>query len=129
METTHVLYNANSVICRFEIGHYIEYARLNGLNIVFHDINCTNLSRWGMTLADAQSNFHVIQNGKVYKGVPAFILLWGMMPKYHRLAKLVNQPFMLKPTSLMFDNLVMPMLHKLAIEREAKALERRGVIR
>lgn len=129
MEETHVLYNANSVICRYEIGHYVEYAGSNGLNIMFHDINRTNLSQWGMTLADAQSNFHVIQNGKTYKGVPAFLVIWKMMPKYHRLAKLVGHPFMLNPSSWLFDRLIMPMLHSWAIARDNRALERSELTR
>lgn len=129
MEKTHVLYNGNSVVCRFEIGHYIEYARVNGLGIAFHDINTANLSRWGMTLADAQSNFHVIQNDQIHKGVPAFLVVWKMMPKYQRLARFVEQPFMLKPTTVLFDRVIMPVLHKWAIARENKALESSGLLR
>ena len=78
-EDTSVLYNGECPVCRFEIDHYAEYSRDNGLPIRFDDLNSDALAGWGVSADDAAKRLHVRKNGQVYSGIPAFVLLWQDM--------------------------------------------------
>ena len=70
---TRVLYNHDCPVCRAEITHYADYAGREGLAIGFYDLNMVDLGMWGVTADQAARRLHVVHEGRVLSGIPAFI--------------------------------------------------------
>tara|TARA_R110002126_G_scaffold10390_1_gene47341 strand:+ start:627 stop:1019 length:393 start_codon:yes stop_codon:yes gene_type:complete len=116
-----VLYNGECPVCRFEIDHYAEYSRDNGLPIRFDDLNSDALAGWGVSADDAAKRLHVRKNGQVYSGIPAFILLWQDMPRFRWLARVVSWPVVQPVTEVLYDRVLAPVLYRWHLARERKA--------
>ena len=108
---TRVLYNETCPVCRFEIDHYRSYARQNVLPIAFDRACADDLTVWGLTEDEAVRRLHVIQNGEILTGVPAFIALWQDMQRYRWLARVVAIPPIRVCASLVYDHLLAPALY------------------
>lgn len=108
---TRVLYNHDCPVCRAEITHYQDYAGREGLAIGFDDLNHVDLGMWGVTADQAARRLHVVHDGQVVSGIPAFILLWQQMPRYRWLARLVGLPVVRQIAVLVYDRILAPALY------------------
>ncbi len=120
-DDTSVLYNADCPVCRFEIDHYASYSRDNDLPIRFDDLNGDELETWGVSADDAAKRLHVRKNGQIYSGIPAFILLWQDMPRYHRLARVVSWPLVQPLAVVVYDWVLAPVLYRWHLARTRRA--------
>ena len=86
-----VLFNDSCRICSREIGHYKS---LNPRQIKWIDINDVSLSTEmsGKSHRELLRRLHVIDDGIIYSGVKAFIIMWDKIPKYRWVSKLVAIP-------------------------------------
>ena len=86
-----VLFNDSCKICSKEINHYIS---LEPEQIKWIDINDISLSTEisGKSHRELIRRLHVIENGEIYSGVRAFIVMWGKIPRYRWISKLVAFP-------------------------------------
>ncbi len=86
-----VLFNDSCKICSREISHYKS---LNPCQIKWVDINDVSLSTKmsGKSHRELLRRLHVIDDGRIYSGVKAFIIMWGKIPKYRWVSKLVAIP-------------------------------------
>jgi len=119
-QKTSVLYNAQCPVCNFEISHYETYADANGLPIRFDDLNSEALAQWDLTADQAARRLYVAHDGKLTSGIPAFLILWRQMPKYHWLAKLIALPGIRQAASVTYDYVLAPLIYRWHLHRLAK---------
>jgi hypothetical protein len=127
MRDTYILYNATSPICRQEITNYMKRAQTHDLPMVFQDLNTTDLSKWNLTRDQAMKNLHVMQGDKIFTAIPAFMILWEMMPGYRRWARLAKMPGMRQLVGAFYDHLLMPYIYKQNKTRDANAFHEKRV--
>lgn len=127
MRDTHILYNGNCPICRFEINNYKKRAQAHDLPMVFQDLNTTHLSKWNLTRDQAMRNLYVMQDGKIVSAIPAFMILWEMMPGYRLWARFLSLPGMRQLVSGFFDRLLMPNLYKWNKHQENRRFHQKRV--
>ena len=121
-EVTQVLYNEDCPVCRFEIAHYRDYSEKLDLPIRYQDLNETQLDHWGVTKDDAAKRLHVIKNGDVYSGIPAFMILWQDMPRFGWIARIVGLPGIKQLCGVAYDWVLAPILygmHKRRLQKSA----------
>lgn len=117
---TRVLYNADCPVCNFEIQHYARYSNKQALRIRFEDLNCDDLSAWGVSQEDAARRLYVLKDGRLLSGIPAFLALWQDMPRYRWLAKLVKAPGLYTISVFFYDRIAAPILYRSHVKRLKK---------
>ena len=117
---TRVLYNHDCPVCRAEITHYADYAGREGLAIGFDDLNRVDLGLWGVTADQAARRLHVVHEGRVLSGLPAFITLWQQMPRYRWLARIVALPGIRQAATLVYDHVLAPLLYRSHLRRQRR---------
>ena len=77
LNTIKVYFDGNCGLCSKEINYYKKIDKKNifeWVNIYTHD---TDLNKLGITKSEALMELHALdENGKMYKGVDSFILIW-----------------------------------------------------
>ena len=86
-------YDGKCGLCRREIEHYKRIAPLGVFS--WHDITTDSsvIERLGISYADGLRLLHVQdENGRVYAGVDAFLVIWRQMARWRILARIVSFP-------------------------------------
>ncbi|MEM7641377.1 MAG: DUF393 domain-containing protein [Pseudomonadota bacterium] len=125
-EETRVLYNADCPICRFEIDHYRKVADRDGLPVRFDDLNGPDRAAWGIDADDAARRLHVLKDGRVLSGFPAFLALWSEMPRMRWVAKVAGLPGLRQAMGLLYNRVGAPLLYRMHLRRQARAGEDRA---
>lgn len=113
-----VLYNAECPVCRYEIEHYADYSNAHALAIRFDDLNNPEaLARWNIDADAAARRLHVIKDGNVTAGIPAFLVLWQEMPRYARLARIVSAPGVFQAACFIYDYILAPIIYRYHLRR------------
>jgi len=120
-EQTHVIYNAECPVCSFEIDHYAAYSKDRELALSFHDLNQSDLAQWGLTEDQAARRLYVVRDGQMLDGIPAFLVLWQQMPRYHWLARVIGLPGVRQIAVLTYDYILAPVIYRWHKRRRAKA--------
>ena len=120
-DETRVLYNADCPVCSFEINHYADYSARTGLPIRFDDLNSQALAQWNITADEAARRLHVLKDGEIYGGIPAFIVLWQDMPRYRWLARLVSLPGVYWVANRAYDHILAPLIYRWHLQRVASS--------
>jgi predicted DCC family thiol-disulfide oxidoreductase YuxK len=121
--TTRVLFNEDCPICNAEICHYRKYAEANGIELYFDKLGDTDLSLYGVSKDQGAKRLHIISDGKVIHGLPAFRKLWTQMPRYKLLAIVTNLPIVREIAGLIYDKILAPILYKSHLKRIEKRSE------
>jgi predicted DCC family thiol-disulfide oxidoreductase YuxK len=122
--STIVIYNANCPICSREIDSYRRYCERRDLPVEFRDLDRTDLGALGLTPEDAARRLHVIENGRLQAGTPAFIALWQAMPRFRPLARIVALPGLRQIATLIYEGIAAPAfyaMHRRRVARQARA--------
>ena len=86
-----LFYDGSCPLCRREINHYIKLDRqgaINWLNIVDQPRELAELK---LSTEEAMRFIHgVTVDGKLVRGVDAFMLVWHELPYYRHLARLIQ---------------------------------------
>ena len=117
---TRVLYNADCPVCSYEIDHYARYCESEALPLRFEDLNAGALSDWGLTPDEAARRLHVLKNGRLHAGIPAFLLIWSDMPRYRWLARVVGLPGLRHVASALYDRALAPLIYRWHLRRLAR---------
>lgn len=117
---TSVLFNADCPVCNFEIRHYARHAATKGLPIRFDDLNSAAGRRWGLDTDTAARRLHVLHEGQLTSGIPAFLVLWSQMPRYRWLARVVGLPGIRQVASAAYDMVLAPMLYRWHLRRQRR---------
>ena len=116
-DETRVLYNETCPVCRFEINHYRKTATTCELPLRFDDLS--QAAAWGVTPDAAARRLHVLHQGQVFSGIPAFQILWAQLPRWRWIAKLTALPLIHPLACAFYDHLIAPMLYRAHKRREA----------
>lgn len=119
--TTRVLYNGSCPICSREISAYARYVDKRKLDVGFEDATCSDLAEWGIDQQAALKRIHVMHNGKIVSGLPAFALVWDKMPHMRWLARFVRLPVIGRMLGAVYDYVLAPVLYWLHMRRQRKA--------
>ena len=117
---TRILFNADCPICNAEICHYRDYAAGRGIVMRFDDLNQIDPALYGVNRIDAAKRLHVLHDGCVLSGVPAFLVIWQQLPRYRWLAKIVRLPIVHFLSNLVYDFVLAPMLYSAHLRRQRK---------
>ena len=109
---TRVLFNEDCPVCNAEICHYRNYAEKKGIELYFDKLGETDLSLYGVSKDQGAKSLHVISDGQVIHGLPAFQKLWKEMPRYKILEILTNLPIVREIAALIYDKILAPILYK-----------------
>ena len=120
---TRVLFNEDCPICNAEICHYRKYAEQKGIELYFDKLGETDLSLYGVNKDQGAKRLHVIADGQVIDGLPAFQKLWAEMPRYKILATVTNFPIVREIAALVYDRILAPLLYRSHLKRVQKNLE------
>ena len=120
---TRVLFNEDCPICNAEICHYRNYAEQKGIELYFDKLGDTDLSLYGVSKDQGAKRLHVISDGQVIHGLPAFQKLWAEMPRYKILAAVTNFPIVREIAALVYDRILAPLLYRSHLKRVQKNLE------
>ena len=121
MDNTRVLFNADCPICNSEICHYRAYSEAKGLKLWFDDLNSDALKGWDVDPDTAARYLHVFQDGQLYRGIPAFLVLWREMPRYRWLASIVGLPGVRQLASVIYDHMLAAFLYRRHLKRVQSA--------
>jgi len=120
-EKLDVLYNASCPICRREVDHYAKLSAQHALPIRYDDLGQGDaLADWGISGLDAAKRLHVRKAGRIYSGIPAFILLWREIPQMRWLAKLVSLPGVHWVACKTYDYVLAPLLFRWHLARQRR---------
>ena len=119
METT-TIYNADCPLCSREIAGYRAYAEARALPLRFEALQETDLAALGLSPEEAARRLHVIRNGELLSGLPAFVALWAEMPRFRWLARLVSLPLVRPVAGLVYERVLAPALYALHRRRVAR---------
>jgi predicted DCC family thiol-disulfide oxidoreductase YuxK len=88
---TKVFYNHSCNICRAEIYHY---KKITKDQFDFVDITDNEMAKIQTKSNDRQllRRMHVIENGQLFSGARAFLIVWSKIPRYRILSKLFGLP-------------------------------------
>jgi len=92
MIKTKILVDGNCIVCDHEMRHYLRVApqTFEAVDIAHPNFDA---KQYNLTARDVNLSLHVLAtDGRVLKGVDAFIEIWGLIPRYKWLAKLVALP-------------------------------------
>ena len=89
-KTPKVYFNNSCSVCRMEINHYKKFNEKLG----WIDVTDNKEAQKETTKSSAEliRRLHVEQDGKIYQGIDAFLIVWSRLPKYRWLYKLVKTP-------------------------------------
>lgn len=116
-----VLYNGSCPICAREIAAYERYCDARDLPVRFEAMQSADLETWGVNADAAARRLHVLHNGAVISGVPAFAALWSSMPRFRWLAALVSAPGVRPIAVAVYDGLLAPILYRMHKRRQRRS--------
>ena len=89
-KTPKVYFNNSCSVCRMEINHYKKFnGKLGWIDVTN---NKEAQKETAKSSAELIRRLHVEQDGKIYQGIDAFLIVWSRLPKYRWLYKLVKTP-------------------------------------
>ena len=89
-KTPKVYFNNSCSVCRMEINHYKKFnEKLGWIDVTD---NKEAQKETAKSSAELIRRLHVEQDGKIYQGIDAFLIVWSRLPKYRWLYKLVKTP-------------------------------------
>jgi len=121
-ETMTVIYNADCPICAREIAHYRRLTERHDLPVRYAGLDAPDVIDSGLTRDDAARRLHVVRDGEVIAGVPAFIALWRVIPGFRWAARIVSLPGLRQIATHSYDWVLAPALyalHRRRVRRKA----------
>ena len=100
--TTKVFYNHSCSICKTEINHYKKITKEEFDFIDITDNNDAAVST-NLDKASLLRRMHVIENGTLYSGAKAFLVVWSKIPRYRILYKIFSLPVIFTAFHLLYE--------------------------
>ena len=97
-----VYYNESCSICRAEINHYKKQLieEIEWIDITNNIVAEKNTSKNNKALL---RRLHVEENGQVFSGAKAFLLVWKKIPKYKFLYTILKLPIIFNIFSFIYE--------------------------
>lgn len=92
-----VFYDGWCPVCNHEINHYKKY---KPKRIDFIDIRIENIHKeYSLDPKEIRKHMHSIKDGKIYKGIDTFLLIWNEIPEF----KYFKKVFGIKKLRKLYD--------------------------
>lgn len=117
-EKTRVLYNETCPICRFEVDAYRRRTDAAGGHVAYDRLD--QAVNWGLSPDQAARRFHVMADGQLLSGLPAFRALWRQMPHLRWLAWLSGLPLIAPLSAALYDHILAPILYRAHLRRQRR---------
>lgn len=117
---TKVIYNDACPICSREIQAYAHYAESQDLPLVFAPIGGQGTEGTELSADEAARRLHVVRDGELLAGLPAFVALWEAMPRFRWLARLVSLPLIRPVAEVVYERVLAPLLYGMHRRRAAR---------
>jgi predicted DCC family thiol-disulfide oxidoreductase YuxK len=115
-DPTRVLYNDTCPVCRFEIDAYRRKAARSDLPLRFDRLD--QAAAWGISPEAAARRLHVLHDGRIVSGLPAFRILWAAMPGFRWLARISGWPVLRPLGEAVYDHVLAPLLYRAHLRRQ-----------
>lgn len=115
-----VFYNDTCPICSREVNSYRRMTTRDGQDITYCGLSEGGHSTHGLSATDAARRFHVLRDGVMLSGMPAFAALWNDIPRLRWLAWLVRRPGLRQLTEVLYDHAMAPALYRMHLRRQAR---------
>ena len=95
--TTHdpkvsMLFDGGCPLCSKEVAHYRRMDKAGKVDWADIHAEPETLVQYGIGYESAMKYLHVIDNGRIVVGVPAFAVVWAQLPYYRHLARITSLP-------------------------------------
>lgn len=120
MTQVEILYNGRCPICSAEIAQYRKQAERAEAPVAFIDLHDAPLSQWNLSAEQAARRFHARKDGQIISGFPAFLILWGELPRMRWLARVLSLPVLRQIADFSYNYAAAPLLYWLHKRREAR---------
>ncbi|MFO1039993.1 MAG: DUF393 domain-containing protein [Geminicoccaceae bacterium] len=121
-----VYFNGSCPVCSAEIGHYRTLDKTGRIDWCDVSGGVSPLQQEGVGAEEARRRLHVVdEDGRLHRGVGAFLVLWRAMPRYHRLADIVGSRLVRPVAEVLYEGVLAPMLYGWD-RRRRLANQRRG---
>ncbi len=121
---TKVIYNDACPICSREIRAYAHYAESCDLPLTFAPLGGNGTEGTGLSADEAARRLHVVQDGQLLAGLPAFVALWEAMPRFRWLARFVSLPVVRPVANVVYERVLAPALFAMHRRRQARVAPR-----
>lgn len=95
-----------------------------GRPVTFTDLSASDLSGRGLDGDTAARRLHVVRDGRVIAGFPAFLALWSELPRLRWLARVLGLPGLRTLAGVAYDRGAAPLLYALHRRRQARTLHK-----
>lgn len=119
-DKTIVIYNDTCPICSREVNGYRRMSAREGLDIDYCGLSAGGHGDHGLSGEAAARRFHVVHDGRLLSGMPAFAVLWDQMPRLRWLAWLVRRPGLRQLTEGLYDHVLAPALYRMHLRRQRR---------
>ena len=109
-----IYYNDDCPVCDAEINHYRKHAQAGDIALRFHrlSVDQEQLRAFHLTQDDLIRRLYIEdENGVLKGGVDAFITIWGALPKYRWLSRLIRMPLIYALANVLYDGVMAPALY------------------
>ncbi len=89
--------------------------------ISYQGLTSCDLADYGLTPDQAARRLHVMKDGRMLSGVPAFAALWDDLPRLRWLARFVRLPVVRTLAAAVYDYILAPALYALHKWRQRHA--------
>jgi predicted DCC family thiol-disulfide oxidoreductase YuxK len=115
-----VIYNDTCPICSREVNGYRRSTDRNGGTVAYSGLSEGACDSFGLTEDAAARRFHVLEDGVLLSGVPAFAALWARIPGLRWLSRFVRLPGVRGLAGFVYDRLLAPPLYALHKRRQRR---------
>lgn len=110
------LYHGACPVCNAEISHYQRYCERQAVRVGWTDVSSGRdapvLAELGLDREDVKRRMTVVDaDGRIHRGVDAFLILWRQMPRYQRIARIIALPGIYQVSKLLYDRILAPVLY------------------
>lgn len=119
MDECRILYNDSCPVCRREVEHYGRHAAQRGVPLRLDPLR--NAVDFGLTGDEAARALHVMVDGQILRGLPAFQAVWDRLPGYGWLARLTRWPVVRPLAAAVYDRVLAPLIYRWHLRRVARA--------
>ncbi len=103
-------FNESCNICRAEINHYKKINKSIEWIDIIGDKNASNDTK--LSSAKLIRRLHIIKDNKLHKGLDAFLIVWGEIPRYKILAKFTKLPIIYHSAWLIYEFFALFLFYK-----------------
>jgi uncharacterized protein (TIGR01777 family) len=129
LSSAQVFFNGDCPVCRFEMQHYAALCRKSEPGMRFVDATGQEkgLAACSLSREHLERRVYLLSaDGRMLSGMSAIIAIWGLLPRYRRLARICSLPLLRQLAAIIYDHVLSPVLALWARRRAAQGVPTRA---